>query len=309
MTSIVIVGAYPPPVGGTSIHIQRLHELLKGSHRYNPIVIDPYQPPSVDITSNPISNVHKTGPLGIISLLKVVIKIKVMQPDIIHFHVSAMTKFIFAGPIFLLFKPSNSKTVITIHAGSLIDELQERNIFIRLLAKYLMLNFDKIIAVNKSLTKFLIKLGCNSEDVYTVPAFLPPTIASTFELSSAVTNIHNIKKRIIISSGYCIPLYGLDIIANAFAKSDYIRENYYLVLCLYHTYNEWYLKKLNQILSKVPDSLIMKDLDSEHFNFMLKNSSIYVRATDTDGDAVAIREANYYGLSVVASRLSSICRP
>ncbi len=45
------------------------------------------------------------------------------------------------------------------------------------------------------------------------------------------------------------------------------------------------------------------DLSPSGFNWLLKNSDVYVRNTDRDGDSVAIREAIYWGLKVCATNV------
>lgn len=307
---ILLVGGYPPPVGGNSIHIKRLNELINRYEEFSSSVIDPFND-AVDPheLENAPENVYRGGPPSLFSLLKIAFRLRKSDADVIHFHISAMARFIFAGPLMMLFKLRKVRTVLTIHSGSFVNAFENYTTINKILGKCLLKSFDQIITVNNGQKIFLEKIGCDSEAIKTIPAYLPPESVETPELVSIVDRLKNADKKIIISSGYGIPLYGLDIIADLFSQNKKIRNNFSLVFCIYNTYDEEYLKSLENKLSQKSDYMILRDLNSEEFSYILKNSSIYVRATDRDGDAVAIREANYYGLPVVASDLPTVSRP
>jgi hypothetical protein len=115
------------------------------------------------------------------------------------------------------------------------------------------------------------------------------------------------KKGIIVSSGYGLPLYGHEKIVDAFIQEDRLANGFIILICLYNTFDEDYVNDLAQSLSSFSGSLILMNLSPTEFAYVLQNAVMYVRATDRDGDAVAIREAHYYGLPVVAS--SVVVRP
>ena len=79
------------------------------------------------------------------------------------------------------------------------------------------------------------------------------------------------------------------------------------MICLYNTYDEAYIQDFKQKMKVLGDAVLFRGLPSAEFAYLLKQASVYVRATDRDGDAVAIREANSFGVSVVAS--SIVARP
>ena len=72
-----------------------------------------------------------------------------------------------------------------------------------------------------------------------------------------------------------------------------------LLLCAYDTYDEQYMTELAARTSV--RCHIVRDLTPSEFAWILQRAEGYVRATDRDGDAVAIREAAHFGIPVVAS--------
>ena len=307
MINIGIVGAYPPPVGGNSIHIKRLNELVSQKKEFQSFVVDPYGTKKDNDSSASGGNIYKVGPGGVAAVLKASLVIRKINPDIIHFHITAMGRFILAGPIFLLVTPRQTKKILTIHSGSFISSFLKFTSLKRKLAISLIKSFDKIITVNNEIKSFLQDYGCESGDINVIPAFLPPEFIETPELIKVVKQVIQSKKRIILTSGYGIPLYGFEKIIDAFKQDKSLISNYSLIICAYNTYDEDYLFDIEEKLELIPGSLIIKDLSAEEFSYLLKKSALYIRATDRDGDAVAIREANHYALPVVASDV--VCRP
>ena len=65
---------------------------------------------------------------------------------------------------------------------------------------------------------------------------------------------------------------------------------------------------MNQLKDSIKDNrniVIIRNLTPEKFAFLMQASDGYVRATDRDGDAVAIRESHYFKIPVLASDVVS----
>lgn len=105
----------------------------------------------------------------------------------------------------------------------------------------------------------------------------------------------------IVTSGYGIRDYGFDVLLKALSRSDELLTTCSVVVCLYNTYDERYLVEIEELVSKLPNAIICRDLTAAEFSLVVSASDVYVRATIRDGDAVAIREAAHYGKSVIAS--------
>ncbi len=290
-TNILLIGSYPPPFGGISVHIMRLYDFLinKG---YSCKVLNVGKSSYVDTKNNDIFSIAK---------LKNLLSIKKSDP-LVHIHVSALQNLIKIFVLTLLF--NKQKKVITIHSGSFIKKINNlSNIKIQLL-KLLLGKFAHIIVVNiKQELALSNNLNQNKDKISVIPAFISPK-SSNMELSSKdVSIIGNSNKINLLMSGYWENYYGYDMVI------DYLEtHNKYLgIFIFYGIPNIQYKNSLINRINKLNNAHYYVDLSPEGFNWILKKTDIYVRNTDRDGDSVAIREAAYWGVKVCAS--NSVIRP
>ena len=112
---ILVVGAFPPPIGGITVHIKRLFDSLRDKgHQVE--VYDFGGKPSPQKPDEVYSTCQKI-------LQRLLNYYRKKHPDtIIHIHVSAMGKFRWIGPILItIFR--NYPKVITINSGSFIKNI------------------------------------------------------------------------------------------------------------------------------------------------------------------------------------------
>ena len=304
MKSVVLLGGFPPPVGGNSVHIERLAIKLASSG-YRCQVIDPY-------SSEPVSGersfcVTRVGGKGFLSLIKAGLLIRKIKPDVIHIHVSAMEKFVYAGPILFLLSGRSAKRVLTIHSGSFVKRFLDQSSFKRLFTIGFLKKFSSLIAVNFDQKKVLAEHGCDKEKIAVVPAYLPAEVTESSTLRGLVDKAGFDGKKLLVTSGYGLQLYGYEKIIEALSIDPNLAKEFRLVVCLYNTYDEDYLGRLNDSISRLDDAVVLRGLAAGEFAYLLGQASVYVRATDRDGDAVAIREANSFGVKVIAT--SVVLRP
>ena len=304
MIRIVLFGPYPPPSGGNSVHVKRLGRALldKG---YSCQVVDPYG--SSEVFEEDELQVTRVGGNALFSIIRSILKIGKFNPDVVHIHVSALQRFLYVGPVLLSHFRLFSRVFLTIHSGSFVASFRGYSRLKKHLTILFLRKFDGIIAVNLEQKEVLVSFGLEAAKVRVLPAYLPPMAVPTSELKSIIGNASRNKKGIIVSSGYGLPLYGHEKIIDAFIQDKRLAKDFTILICLYNTFDEDYVNKLEHSLSSLRGSLILMNLSPTEFAYVLQNAAMYVRATDRDGDAVAIREAHYYGVPVVAS--SVVVRP
>ncbi len=295
---VLIVGAYPPPIGGNSVHIKRLREEIH-AHDFSCDVVDIYGMPSETHPTD--EGVCRIGPAGIFALLKAIVIMRKKPYDVIHFHVSAMDRFAYAGLILLLAIPAHIKSILTIHSGQFSDNYRSSPSAKRWLMRALFKKFDHIITVNNEQRLLLISLGIEENAVDVIPAYIPPTIELFPAAEQVIARLRIDNRLVILSSGYGEPLYGYHTIVAAIKDSPLLKEKVSLLLCLYNTFTASYMAELKASMSELSSAEIMYDLTPEQFAYTLSKCDIYVRATDSDGDAVAVREAAHFDVPVIAS--------
>lgn len=299
MKTVAIIGAFPPPSGGNSVHIQRLCEAF-ADKGYNCVVFDLFASEPIE-HENPNITIERASGNKIQLVLTLIKRLRTLNPDILHMHVSSMNNFAYVSQFFIKSVSKSCRIILTVHSGSFIKNYLSFGIVKQKFIKHLINCCHDIIAVGEEQADFIKQslLSTTKTKVSIIPAYLPPKASSTANTQSIIEKLDPTKK-ILINSGYGVPLYGYEKLINAYSESENIQKNYQIVICLYNTYEEEYLTETFKDKEKL-GIIIAKNLNANEFAHILQKADIYVRTTDRDGDAVAIREANYYGLSVIAT--------
>lgn len=295
MKKVILIGPYPPPIGGNSVHIKRLKDELDRSN-IDCAVLDIYGS-SKAVHAEGVIRFRYSGFFTFISIIWYLWK---NESQLVHIHVAALDKFIYLGAFMLFPIKSSTTKVLTIHSGGFVEKYTKFSSFKQWLTRKLVGSFDRIITVNQEQKGLLIGEGINEKNITVIPAYLPPIVEPDESLDEVISALKTSGRKVIITSGYGWSLYGFDIIIKALLSSDLI-DKVSLLICTYSAYDEAYMLPIEEIANDHPCIHIVKELSAERFSYVLQKCDAYIRATDQDGDAVAIREANYFGLPVVAS--------
>jgi glycosyltransferase involved in cell wall biosynthesis len=150
-----------------------------------------------------------------------------------------------------------------------------------------------------------------------IPAFLPPA-PSEFGMSAPVQkwidSQRSAGRKIAATNAYSLALhngedlYGLDLLVEAFARESALAD----VACLFMlsdatTRADYLNSKIDEIAARGLAERFWVCTTSESFVSVISDVDVVVRATNTDGDPLTIREALYLGVPVAAS--DSAARP
>ena len=290
----MLVGSYPPPYGGCSVHVERLCAALRDD--YDVSVVDLYG------SKKPTDEAWLTrcGPRRSLSGLRALTALRRAPVPVVHFHVAAAGAFLTMGYLMLAALRPGARKIITIHSGSFVSRFAHAPGWRRAMLRSLLRRFDRIVVVNDDQRRFLGRLGINPNKLAVVPAFLPPVATETPRVSAVFESLRG-AERILIASGYGQPHYGFHLILDALDRLGSRAARTGVVFCTYNSYDESYIQQLSDRLSARRFSALLRDLTPGEFAWMLQRCDVYVRPTDRDGDAVALREALYYGKRAVAS--------
>lgn len=285
---IILIGPYPPNIGGVSTHIVRLVPLLTAKGHGVSVL-------SVNKTATNTNDIKYIPPV----LLPFILLFK--PKSVLHFHVDSLSHLVVA-----LFLKIRHPTYLTIHNNRYPTTMKDRSVRNRI--KWLCLSsFKKIICVN-SVTQQFLQNRLNNLHNAVIPAFLPPP-----EIDD--TSIESVKKwgaqfRHVLS-GYAYrlsfyqdqDLYGIDMMVNLMKELKQRKFRVGLVL-LINLEDNPYLDKIRQDIEEfnLIDSVLLLDIKSGYDAVALwKYSDIYLRPTNTDGNSISIQEALSVGTSVVTS--------
>lgn len=286
MKRILEIGPYCE-TGGVSIHIRRLVNLLSTDFK-----VDVIDESKLKFSDGKVYNLRSKN---VFTYLKLI-----CSSDIVHIH-TAMNwlRFLHVLITKLFFK----KVIVTIHSIMHVENIKHN-----LLLKISLNLSDKIIYVNEKIKK---ELGQSKGEV--MPAFLPPIIENEIDLPDEITKLlnNNEGKKIVISNAYRLDwyngndLYGFDLLLEAAKKINENNENIFILLIISSiAENNVQLNKYNDLINKenLENTVVIIPYSISFVNLILR-SDMVIRATNTDGDSLTIRESLFFDKPVIASNV------
>lgn len=281
---ILLAGPVPTPVGGVSVHVHRLSSWLSAQG----IKVD-----LVDETKHKKKGVYNIRSMRFLSYLRYL-----SRCDLAHIQSSVHLFRIFHIIMCRLF---GLRVIVTIHAwspGGLITFVNR--MFLKMA--------HEVILVSEQINDYL-KLS----DYHVIPAFLPPSDCRKDlpkEIQSFVDKARSQGCFVLCANAYELmerngeDLYGLDLCVELMdqlsCRSD-TRAAFVFVVSSD--------AKGVQLYSSAQRSIEERGLENRFclynrpvdFITLMKQCDLVLRPTNTDGDALTIREALYFGVPVIAS--------
>ncbi len=283
MLKVLYIGPAPLVIGGVSIHLRRLLHLLR-----NDIVYD-----FVDEGRTRYDEYFNLRSKKIGTYLS-----KVKNAEVVHIHSGIWQLRIFHVLVAkVLFR---KKTIVTIHR----DVNYEPFLW---LTNLVMKLCDHVILVSK---EGYDTISCGDK-YHLLPAFLPPVIDEEPELHGDIVDFiakarKNPKSVILISNAARFlvhnneDLYGLDMCIEAMKS---LGRDYFLIFVIAENPDHQdYVQRYKMLVSDyhLEDNILIYE-NSTSFVRLIMESDIVLRTTNTDGDAISVREAICLGKQVVAS--------
>lgn len=295
MKKILIIGPAPQNIGGISIHIRRLINLLNQEFCFN----------IVDEGHCRYEGLFNLRSLNLIKYVQLIAK-----ADVIHIHSGTDVLRSFHIIVCKLF--FRKKVVVTVHRDPSIEKREG-------ITKYLLAMCDHVIMVNKEGYDFVYK---KSNCCYhLMPAFLPPMLDGEPQLPKPISEWIQEKKSsnscIMVSNAWNLvihdgeDLYGLDqcIESMKLLKEQSNGVDYALIFVV--ASNTEQQERMELYKKRIADyDLVDKIMIWEEpmsFVRLAIASDIVLRTTNTDGDAISVREALYFNKVVIASDV--VARP
>lgn len=297
--TIVLIGSYPPPYGGVSVHIQRLQTFLSNNGVH--CIVYEYNKPCSHLKNNE----------NIINIRKIKNWRHILNPKgrVIHIHNSRLNlkKIIIYS---LLCKLRGKNVIITYHALTPLYEAEHFSWLKKRIAKLSSKFVFHYIAVSPQIKNKLVFLNINSNKISVIPAFLPPAIKQR-DIDDIPQEIWDFVKNhspIISANAFKISfynnqdLYGVNMCIDLCANLQNAYPKIGLVFCLPDIGDYDYFDKMKRRITEkgIENNFLFVTQPYQLYPLLMK-SDIFVRPTNTDGDAVSIREALYFKIPVVAS--------
>jgi glycosyltransferase involved in cell wall biosynthesis len=295
--NVALVGVYPPPYGGISVHIQRLLARCPESGILG-VVFDSRR------QGKKAARVFSLGHIG--SWLRFL----ATRWDIVHAHTSG-TGWKVPVTFFFLARMNRARFVLSYH--SFRGSEQDFGFLGRRLMRVVFKSASHCIAINQEIKNKLVAMGARPERISVIPAFLPPVVREE-EVAGIPREVDDFiagHTPVISANAYAIikyrgqDLYGIDMCIDLCAalQKDYPRIG--VVFCLPRVGDVPAFNELKRRVSEsgAGDNFLFHTRPGQFYPVLMK-SAIFVRPTNTDGDAVSLREALYLKVPSVASDAS-----
>ena len=293
---LIIFGALPPPRGGVTTHIERLIPYLEEAG-IKFVVVDH-------------SRVLKEKGY-IISLrrepIKMLCSFMHQGAKVLHCPLSTIT---ICKLMFLLFmRVIGIRLTITLVAA---PEITIGNSPLKRFYMLALANFSShIVAANRNFKNLLLDNGIPENMVSVFPAFIPPKNISIEKQSishDAVEFCVN-RKPLIVTYAYGpdiyngLDLYGLDLIVQVAKELRADLPQAGFVVVIPEITNKSYFRELRTNIRENGLEPFFYFAIGNQFSFVpfLQYADLFIRATNTDGDALTLREALYCRVPSVAS--------
>ena len=300
---IGIIGTCPPPYGGVTVHIQRLMKKLDELN-IDYVLYDIFG----------VKRENKENRIVCIKHPKLWIIKYFLSPhnEIIHNQTTDWRGQIIVGLMGLLGK----KTISTLHSEKLIKSWKDYNVIKRKVIQIALKSTTILIVVNSDIREFCVSLGIDPDKIFLIPAFIPPALEKE-EMNEIPKDIRDFLDshypilsanafKIIFFKG--VDVYGIDLCIELCYKLKQHWNDVGLLFFLPQIGDTQYFSKLQQriIALNLQNNFLFVTQPYPFYPVLLK-SSIFIRPTNTDGDAVSLREALYFGVPSVASNV--VIRP
>lgn len=298
------VGPYPPPYGGVSVHIKRLHRRLTALGIPSRV----YCQPSVGAGRE-----EHVVPAALKFSWHAWIPERAWRchGSIVHFHdgwvwaPAALAMLLLGRKVVMTFHGQRAGTTMW-RGASGFERWASRRLIAHPRAWW--------VAVSREVRRQLVELGVTEERIILAPAYIPPRRdADPASLPGYLRDFLRAHSPVLSTYAWrlCLDERGTDVYGfdHCIELVRALRDEFPgigLAVSLPEVANPEYFRELqarvadNQLAGQV--LFVTEPLDD--VQLLWQESDVYVRATNTDGDAVVVREAMGLGVPVVASDAS-----
>jgi glycogen(starch) synthase len=283
---IALVGDYPPPHGGVSVHVAALERALRGrgvDARVLDIGKGRHEGPSVVPAGTPLRYAAALARAA-------------AERRVVHAHTSGANpkSWMVAASAGRARLPGAPRAVLTLHSGLGPSWLAERRAR-RAAARLACAPYGRVVAVNAEIAEALASCGVRRERVVVIPAFLGAALAPG-EPPARFAALRAAHAPVFCAAVAPGATYGEDVLVAAF--EDVRAAEPRAALALFGPGSE---RGAGAALGPDRGVLALGEIDHAAALGVIGACDVFVRPTRADGDALSVREALSLGRAVVAS--------
>jgi glycosyltransferase involved in cell wall biosynthesis len=301
MRKLLIIGPVPPPYGGVAIHLERLRTLLVDAgisfHILSPVVAH---------TARGLSRLSSSR------FKHFQVAYKAFPRGLVHAHFTKPEELGLLRKLQFLGLP----TMLSLHSMGVPDALaasaapRDSELFRTLLA------LRRLVCMNAETRDALLTLGYPGDKLVHLPAFLPPVVCpeDREQLPAAVRKALVGGGPLLSMNAFSFDLYGgellygidlaLELCQRLAGDFSGLRLVYIQSVSKGAVDEAWVRRQIHE---RGLEGRFIFHLGGCNFAPVLAASDLFLRPTNTDGDALSIREAIHLNVPVLAS--NCVIRP
>lgn len=291
---VLLIGPYPPPHGGVSVHVALANLALKQAGTLCRVL---------NIDRRAVESEEYIWIRGRWDLLRTLLR-HAREGWILHCHThghSLKSWFLALGCGFVgLLGPG---ALLTLHSGIVPEYLRRGRIGPRFLARLACFLCARVICVNSDIRQSLVSLGVPAGRLLVLPAFLPSS-APAVPVPAFVERWIRLHQPLLAVTLFFRQEYGFELLLEALAR---LRPRHSGLGCLVMGSGERRKEAQQQLQRRgLEDNiLLLGDVPHDLCLTLISLSDLFVRPSFKDGDALSVREALRLGVPVVASDVST----
>ncbi len=298
---VLLVGPIPPPFGGVSVHVRALREYLQDEGM------------RVGVVNHFGSGAAEPGVVGGLrrNPLRYLLLLPRQRASIIHYHHGRWSTLLATAIVAGTRTRAGAQTIATIHGHELEPYLSSRVPFVAALTRWALAAFDELVAVSAGIAARLQEYGV-AKPVTVIPAYLPRRDGAGETLGAATQSFVDQAGRLIVVSAYRLQtgasgadLYGIHVAIELFARAGVACPGLALACFVaQRPLNRREARTLDRLRLRIAELGVgdrVRVCFAEPLLPVFARPVLYLRPSETDGDAVSIREALAAGVVVVAS--------
>lgn len=285
--NVIIAGTYPPPIGGVTIHIMRLKELLDSSR---------YKSFFVDLRPKKNTKVSIDKKQYIKSLIYCLRKAK---DGVLHYQ---LNNWIEGSLLSIGSKIYRIKMVYTVHSFRIEEFSLIKRMCFRITSKYV----SEFIAPSLTTKEKLILYKVNIAKVKVLNTYLPPIYSELNEpIPEKLEEFVNMSNYVVLANASRLyrdtdntDVYGLDMCIELCASLPNISLVFCAPIIADKPYLDECLQKINSLGIENRFLIFNKDVS---FASLFRYADLFVRPTSTDSFGISVAEALSCRVPAVAS--------
>ena len=286
---LLLIGPYPPPHGGISVHVAMVERLLLRSGTRCVVL---------DVGGHRPANGRSTLRSRLAILRRV--RRHARNGWTLHLHVSGHgpKSWLLALACWLAGRRAPGR-VLTVHSGLVPEYLDSGLPGARTLARLALRSWDRVLCVSPAVRDAVAGLGVDPARLEVVPAHLPASPVER-DLPVALARWRAAHAPVLSSALFFRPEYGFDVLLAALER---LKPGHPGLGCLVMGSGEDEERARRAVRERGMREwvLLTGDLPHELCRTLIARSDVFVRPTLADGDALSVREALALGVPVVAS--------